>query len=125
MVVDRRWRPGSFDDKEVDFAFRTAFDGLARNEADALQNPSGQNMRATWGSATVTGSLTGIATDLATVAQVIASIDSSAAINEIVTVALGDEGQISLFVWKPTAAGDTTPIASTTARTVRWFAAGT
>lgn len=131
-MAERSWRPGSFvnvppeqQGKEIDLAFRVAFDSLAQNESKGLQNPSGQDLRVTWGSSSVTGSLTRISTGLAAVVQVVASLDSAAAINEIVTVALGDEGEIALFVWKPTAAGDTTPIASTTARTVRWIAVGT
>lgn len=131
-MAERSWRPGSFIDleteqqgRELDLAFRVAYDSLTQNESNSLQNPSGQDLRVTWGSALVTGSLTRIATDLATVVEVTASIDSDSAINENVTVALGDEGEISLFVWKPTGAGDTTPIASTTERRVRWVATGT
>lgn len=131
-MAERSWRPGSFvsieaeqQGRELDLAFRVAFDGLTQNESNALQNPSGQNLRVTWGNSSVTGSLTRISTGLATVLQVTASLDSDVAINESVTVTLGDEGEMSLFVWKPTAAGDTTPIASTTQRTVRWIAVGT
>ena len=131
-MVERTWRPGSFvnlpseqQGKEMDLAFRVAFDSLAQNESKGLQNPSGQDLRVTWGNSSVTGSLTRISTGLATVVQVTASLDSDAAINESVTVTLGDEGEMSLFLWKPTAAGDTTPIPSTTLRVVRWIAVGT
>ena len=77
------------------------------------------------GSTTVTGSARGVSTGLSSVTNVVACLESSTAINEWVTVALSPSaGTINLFVWKPTGVADTTPIASTTARVVRWSAWG-
>lgn len=78
------------------------------------------------GSTTVTGSSLAIMTGLSAVTNVVACIDSSTATNVIVTASLSSKaGCIDLRCWKPTAAGDTTPIAATSAVTVRWFARGT
>ena len=88
--------------------------------------PAAAGKRVAWGSSTVTGSLTDIATGLATVEQVVATIQSSAAINEWVTTALNaTPGEIDLYVWRVTGVADTTPIASITGRVVRWLAVGT
>jgi len=81
------------------------------------------------GSTTVMGSKLGVATGLTSVVRVVAMINSDgAALNEIVSARpakAGPNGAIDLFVWKPTAAGNTTPIASTTARNVEWWVMGT
>jgi hypothetical protein len=81
------------------------------------------------GSTTVTGSKLGVATGLTTVTRVVAMINSDGLpLNELVTARpakAGPDGAIDLFVWKPTAAGDTTPIASTTAQNVEWWVMGT
>lgn len=78
------------------------------------------------GVTSVTGSQTAIVTGLATVTEVVASIKSTVAINEWVTVNLnGAAGKIDLYVWRVTGVADTTPIASITARDIHWIAFGT
>jgi len=79
------------------------------------------------GSLTVTGSKTGIVTGLATVTRVVVSIASATATNFTVTAqpTPATAGSINIYVWQPTAAGDTTPIACTTAVTIHWWASGT
>ena len=145
--------------KEIDLAFRMAFDAIYLVEnvvgvnvntldddtttltddvtaleaaVDAVEaeyvavRPAAVGKRIAWGNSSVTGSLTDIATGLATVEQVVATIQSSAAINEWVTTALNaTPGEIDLYCWRVTGVADTTPIASITARVVRWIAVGT
>ena len=80
------------------------------------------------GSTTVTGSKLAIPTGLSNVIRVVAMINSDGApLNELVTARpakAGPAGAIDIFIWKPTAAGNTTPIASTTARVVEWWVMG-
>lgn len=80
------------------------------------------------GSTTVTGSKLAIAVSgLSTITGVVASLDTgSGAVNEWVSASPSTtRGAIDIYVWKPTGVADTTPIASTTARLVRWIATGT
>jgi len=79
------------------------------------------------GTTTLTGSKLGIPTGLATVTRVTASQDAGAtATNFIVSarVSKSVQGAIDIYIWQPTAVGDTTPIAATTACTVHWWATG-
>jgi hypothetical protein len=79
------------------------------------------------GQATITGSKTGIASGLASVQTVVVSIDNgSIATNFTVTgrVAPTDHSKIDVFVWQPTAAGNTTPIACTSPVSVHWWVTG-
>lgn len=80
------------------------------------------------GSETVTGSKLAIPTGLTVVSHVIASIDNAdVPTNFWVTarVTPTDQTSVDIFVWQPTSNADNTPIASTTAVTVRWWATGT
>ncbi len=80
------------------------------------------------GSTSVTG-LTGgdITTGLTTVVGVSAVLGEDAALSgNLVTCAItGGAGHILAKVWKPTAAGDCTPILATAAKVVNWVAIGT
>jgi hypothetical protein len=80
------------------------------------------------GSTSVTGATGGdINTGLATVLGVAASIgaDISLNANEVSAALSATPGHITVKVWKPTATGDCTPIASTTATVINWVAVGT
>ena len=80
------------------------------------------------GSLTVTGSATGISSGLSQVTQVVASIDNgSTPTNFWATSRINptDSSTFDVFVWKPTAAGNTTPIAATTPVVIRWWVTGT
>ena len=127
-----QYRPPSFtagpdgDSAKLDFEQTTFYSNLDL----AIQTMynlvyTAANTPTKFGSSQVTGSLSSVATGLSAVAQVVATVQSSTAINEWATVTLNADGTFNIFVWKPTAAGDTTPIASTTARTVLWAAQGT
>lgn len=144
-----RWRPPSFlkpDSKDadtwanIDLAHRNAYDQIytVQDTLNLQANTStgtvttqavlgtGNGTRMASGSASVTGSKSGIATGLTTVTQVVATIDNGAVgLNEWVSTSLGTPGTINIAVWKPTANNNVTPIASTTARVVRWIAIGT
>lgn len=84
------------------------------------------------GVAAVTGSAT-VATGLTTVVAVVAMLqeDASLANGISVTGTIGDQagapaaGSVTLSVWKPTASGDVTPVASAAAVHVNWIAFGT
>ena len=80
------------------------------------------------GTTTVTGSKTSIATGLATVTRVTASIDAGATATNFTVSARPSpltQGAIDLYVWMPTSSSVTTPIAATSAATVHWWATGT
>lgn len=153
--ITKRWRPQSFYDlakskgmdevlKQLDTAMRISFDahytlenqlgvttppitGTAVTQDYLGIKPVSANQKLAFGHSTVTGSLASVVTGLATVVEVVAVIDNgAAALNEWLSVRPSTlPGDIDIFVWKPNAANDTTPIASTTARTVRWMAKGT
>lgn len=113
---------------ELDRALPRLYDSHASLDSTAIKAPAfGSGFVVDTGHATVTGSLTNIQTRLTIVEQVVASIDNGAvASNSWVTATIvpDNKSRISLYVWKPTAVGDTTPIASTTATLVRWWCSG-
>ena len=78
------------------------------------------------GETSITGSAA-VATGLATVVAVVASLAEDAALACLfVTGALsGTAGEITLKAWKPTSAADVTPLAATVAKKVDWIAIGT
>ncbi len=114
---------------ELDRSLPRLYDAHASLDGVAIKAPAfGAGFCVDTGSATVTGSKLAIQTRLTTVQQVVASIDNGAtATNTTVTarVTPANASQIDLFCWMPTAAGNTTPIASTTSVVVRWWASGT
>lgn len=82
------------------------------------------------GVSAVTGTLE-VTSGLATVVSVVPVLAEDAALTGlVVTVAIptqtgGDAGKFTLKVWKPTGAGDVTPIAADAAKNVAWIAVGT
>ena len=129
----QRWYPPSFataktvDPVDIDVALLTAFQNIYGLEQAAVAGAV-NGMAMASGSATVTGVQKGIATGLLTVANVVVSIDNGAtAFNEWVSASpsIPVKGAVDIYVWAPTAAGNVTPIASTTPRLVRWIATGT
>jgi hypothetical protein len=114
---------------ELDRALPRLYDAHASLDGTAIKAPAfGTGFVVDTGSATVTGSKLNIQTRLTTVEQVVASIDAgTVATNSTVTATImpTDRSRIALYVWMPTAAGDTTPIASTTPTVIRWWASGT
>lgn len=147
---DNRWRPSPFGastwprnqvEKEaalqalldqmpkLDQSVRALFDQLYGLVDGCLLPPEDNTdkLRVAAGSQAVTGSQKQIVSGLTSVLYLVASLQSAAALNEWVTceVLTVPAGNFNLYVWKPTAAGDTTPIASTTGRVVHWFAWGT
>lgn len=124
----KRFRPKAFSDPELDIAFKVAYDQLYTLNDSAVLSVGVNNSGLASGVAKVTGSQNGIATGLATVTNVVVSLDSGGSpLNEWVNgnPTTRQAGKIDIQVWKPTAAGNNTPIASTTERTVRWLAFGT
>lgn len=106
------------------------YDAHSTLDETAIKGPlvRGGGFAVNTGAETVTGSKTGIASGLSSVSRVIASIDNGAvATNLTVTarVTPTDASKIDLYVWKPTAAGDTTPIAATSPVSVHWWVSGT
>ena len=88
----------------------------------------GAGFAANSGSESVTGSKLGIASGLTLVEHVVVSIDNGAtATNFWVTarVTPTNFATFDIFVWKPTAAGNNTPIAATTPVVVKWWCTGT
>lgn len=129
--VSQRFRPKVFSDPDLDLAMKTIYDQVySLNDAallavDDINEDTDQSLAS--GVTTVTGSQNGIATGLTTVTNVTVSLDSGGSpLNEWVNGNPNSRqaGKIDIQVWKPTASNDNTPIASTTARTVRWFAFG-
>lgn len=114
---------------ELDRALPRLYDSHASLDGTAIKAPAfGGGFVVDTGSVTITGSKTGIQTRLTTVEQVVVSIDNGAvASNSWVTATIhpDNKSRIDLFVWVPTAAGDTTPIASTIPTLVRWWCSGT
>lgn len=125
------FRPGSF--ANFASAIRTDPSGVSRQLDHAFQmtfhNISGLNSLVNstrYGKATVTGNLLQFPTGLARVDDCTATIDNGAvAHNFWISVQPSKKaGCIDIYVWKPTAAGNNTPVAATTAVSVRWSAKG-
>lgn len=131
QALQTRWRPESFRDFHIqlksnpvaasatmDFAIRQAYQNMTTLESMIAARQSG--------AATVTGSRTNIPTGLSSVRQVQGSIDNgSTAHNFWCSVVVSKlPGCIDIYVWQPTAAGNNTPIACTSAVVVRWVADG-
>lgn len=130
-ALQTRWRPPSFVDfhrqlqanpaqasRDLDAALLRAHQGMAQ-----LENMIACTQQ---GVTTVTGSLIGIPTGLTTVTTASGSIDQgSTAHNFWLTITPSAfAGAIDIYVWQPTAAGNNTPIACTTAIKVRWVVTG-
>ena len=133
----RRWRPPVVTDfpdwaderkrksfiKELDFALRAIFDNTATIESNFIgKTPTLEGKLVNWGTVSITGSGT-VATGLTTIESVSLTIRGSAASNNALTYTVSG-GTLTIFVWQPTAAGDTTPIAETVELTIAWEARG-
>lgn len=105
---------------DIHLAMRVAYDQLYALDDDRPIEAGG---RVRWGKAKVTGSELAIDTGLTTIESAQANIQSSAALNEWVTLTF-TKGLLSIYIWKPTAAGDTTPIAGTVERVILWSVQG-
>lgn len=131
-TLQTRWRPPSLLDfhrqmeispreasRSLDTAIQQAYASSAQLESMLACRQVGQVI--------VTGSSKSIATGLATVKQVTASIDSGATAHNFTISATPSQqpGCIDIYIFQPTAAGNNTPIPCTTAVTVRWMATGT
>lgn len=121
--TEKRWRPSPFLDRQLDLAMRTLFDQVYTLDDNTVQGVT-KGIRVTSGVELVTGSKKGIATGLTTVSNVQVSLRSATALNEWVTFDIRTGGVLDLYVWRPTGVADTTPIASTTQRTVHWSCVG-
>ncbi len=133
----RRWRPPVVTDfpdwaderkrksfiKNLDFARLTIFDKVATIESNYIgKTPTLEGKLVNWGTAAITGSGT-VATGLTTIESVSLLVQGSAASDNALTYTVSG-GTLTIFVWMPTAAGDTTPIAETVEREVSWEARG-
>ena len=133
----RRWRPPVVTDfpdwaderkrksfiKELDFALRAIFDNTATIESNFIgKTPTLEGKLVNWGTVAITGSGT-VATGLTTIESVSLTIRGSAASNNALTYTVSGE-TLTIFVWQPTAAGDTTPIVETVELTIAWEARG-
>lgn len=132
QLLQQRWRPPSL----LDFHTQLNSNPLqaSRNLDAAVQRAfmntyTLESMIAStqFGSATITGKTLAIPTGLTTIKQCTGSIDNGATAHNfwVSVVKSQTPGAIDIYVWKPTAAGDNTPIAATTAVLVRWSATGT
>lgn len=118
--ANARWFPPPFSDPILEQTITAILQQVYGLEAQAIAGVTNGTALAS-GSASVTGVENAVATGLATVDNVVVSIDNgSTGIFEIATARPSTTpGAIDLFVWK------TGPAASTTQRTVRWLATGT
>jgi hypothetical protein len=133
----RRWRPPVVTDfpdwaderkrksfiKELDFALRAIFDNTATIESNYIgKTPTVEGKLVNWGTVSITGNGT-VTTGLTTIESVSLTIRGSTASDNILTYTVSG-GTLTIYVWMPTAAGDTTPTAETAALTVAWEARG-
>jgi len=125
----QRYRPGPTADAEADLGMKTAHDRVDTLEQTRPSVPdllNGSKMSS--GAIQVTGTMKGVATGLSTLSNVIVSVDSGATPHNLTvsaTPSTTQPGTFDVAVFKPTAAGNTTPILNTVPATVRWHAWGT
>jgi len=131
-ALQTRWRPESMLNfhQQLQRSPEQASRALDFNIQQAYKNDSQlENMISCtqFGNTVVTGSQKSIPTGLLTVTQVTAVIDNGVTPHNFWPSATLSQqpGCIDLAVFKPTAAGDNTPILATTAVTVRWSVRGT
>lgn len=131
-TLQTRWRPPTFLDLhsrlagsrpqdvsfDVDRAFNVAYQNMSQLENMIACRQSGEVV--------VTGSAKGVKTGLSTVSQVTVSIDHGATAHNFTVSGVISQfpGAIDIYCWQPTGVNNTTPIACTTAVTVRWIATG-
>lgn len=90
-----------------------------------LISEAGHGKKLACGTASITGSGT-VDTGLSSVESIVVTLSSDTAItgNNVSAAVPASGGVVTVKVWKPTAVGDCTPIAATTAKTVNWMAIG-
>jgi hypothetical protein len=130
-LLQTRWRPPSLLDfhtqilqnpeqasRDLDTSIQRAYANDSQLESMIACTQFGQT--------TVTGSSLSIPTGLTSVSQVTATIDQGATAHNFTISASPSQqpGCIDIYVWKPTAAGNNTPIACTTPVIVRWSVRG-
>ncbi len=133
----RRWRPPVVTDfpdwaderkrksfiQQLDRNFQIAFDNTSTIESNYIgKTPTLEGKLVNWGTVAITGSGT-VATGLTTIESVSLTIQGSAASDNVLTYTVSG-GTLTILVWMPTAAGDTTPTAETAALTIAWEARG-
>lgn len=121
----QRYRPGNYpDDPQLALDMKTIYDQVyTLNDQAVLGTSISAQPALVTGVTTVTGSQNGIATGLASVTNVVPSIDSGAAGGSTDIVSArpnpAQPSKIDIFVWQ---SDGVTP--SATPRTIRWFAVG-
>lgn len=133
-LLQQTWRPGSFLNlhlrllnpkmapqvsQELDQAIQFTYNNTANLQVQIASRQAGV--------ATVTGSQLAIPTGLSKVKNCSGSIDNGSTAHNfwVSVVPSATPGAVDIFVWQPTAAGNNTPTAGTTAVKVRWIADGT
>jgi hypothetical protein len=135
MIAKFQYQPPSFLEiedarlkHETDKAVKTLASAHANLVQTAIQAPvQGTAFQVVGGQQTVTGSKLLLATGLSKVTSVTASVDNGAAASAYtVTARISPSNltKIDLFVWQPTGAAVTTPIAATAPVTIHWWAVG-
>ncbi len=123
----KRYRPSTYADPQLNLDMKTAYDQIYSLNDNALFAAE-TNSELVSGQTTVkNGVANRVATGLASASNVVAVLDTGGSpVNEwvVATPTPNAKGLINLAVFMPTAAGNNTPIASTTDRLVRWFAFG-
>ena len=132
----KRWRPTVMSEfdlsnererqhflKELDLALRIAYSNTATVQSDYIaKTPAAEGKKVNWGTAAITGNGT-VATGLTTIESVSLTIQGSAATDNTLSYTVSG-GTLTILVWMPTAAGDTTPIAESAEPTDAWEARG-
>ena len=113
----------------VDAHLPRLFDMHASLNATAIKSPRfGAGFSLDSGNVIVTGSKLNNHTSLTKITQIVASVSTSGVPNAYtlsVDISPNNQATFDLYVFQPTAAGVTTPIAATAAVLVRWIATGT
>ncbi len=113
---------------ETDRGFTRIYQAHNQLQGTAILSPvQGAGFKVLGGVTIVTGSKIGLASGLTNVVTVTVSISNGAvATNFWPTASINslDHSKIDLYCWKPTAAGNNTPIAATTAITLHWWVTG-
>lgn len=113
---------------ELDQHLPRLFNAHASLNATAVKAPAlAAGFATISGNLTITGSKTGIITGLTTVQNVTASVNTGSTPNNYTLSARPSPltpGSIDIYVFQPTAAGNTTPVAATAPVLVHWTASG-
>ena len=113
----------------LDRDLKTIYTSHAALHNTAVKSPIvGAQFSLDSGNVIVTGTKLNCGTSLTSINQIVGALSTGATPNAC-TLSIGpspnNPAQFDVYVFEPTAAGDTTPILSTTPRLVRWIATGT